>query len=185
MGLDDIHVINDEDYGRVARLQRESRMILSKEMERLDSKKTNMDTEVNNKKRMILLNATYRDKQRQYLILMFLLIFVFLLCLVIVFFQERLGYTSFVMDFMLVFVIGIGGISAYFVYLNILGRDPIDFSKINDEGLLQPVNIIDATKPKTDVASGDLIPISKECVGAECCGPGYTYNSANGVCNKI
>ena len=181
MGIDDI--INNQHYDRVTGLQQFSKMVMEKEINRLDSKKANMDSEESNKKRMILLNRTYQDRQRKNLLLMFLFLMIFLVCLVIVFFQERLGYTSVIMDLLLVVVITVGGVSAYFVYMNILSRDNIDFSKRNNDGLLQPVDILDATKTKTNVASGDLIPLlTKECVGAACCGPGFTYN--NGVCAK-
>lgn len=184
MGLDNI--INYQDYDRVTALQTISKKVVEREIDRLDQKKANIDSEEKNKQRMILLNRTYQDRQRQNLILMFLFVMIFLVCLVIVFFQERLGYTSVMMDFLLVFVIAIGGISAFFVYLNILSRDNVDFSKMNDDSLLQPVDIIDSNIPKTNVASGDLIPLStKECVGKECCGPGFTYNVSSdgkGVC---
>jgi len=178
------NILNNQDYDRVTTLQQFSKTIVENEIKRLDSKKTNMDSEVNNKNRMILLNRTYQERQSKFLVLMFIFLMILLCCLVIVFFQERLGYTSVMMDFLLILVIVLGGISAYFVYFDILRRDKIDFSKISDDGLIQPVDIINLTKLKTDVASGDLIPLSKkECVGAECCGPGYSYNS--GICNAI
>ena len=178
-------IIKNDDYDRVTGLQKVSKMVMENEIKRLDSKKTNIDSEESNKERMILLNRSYQDRQRQNLLLMFLFLLIFLACLVIVFLQERLGYTSVMMDFLLVFVIGIGGISAYFVYVNILNRDNLDFSKMNEDGLLQPEEIIDSTKAATDVESGDLIPLSKECVGAECCkAPGYKYDAVNNECKK-
>jgi len=181
--MDPDNIINNEDYDRVTGLQNFSKMVMEKEIKRLDAKKANIDSEESNKKRMILLNRTYQDKQRQHLLLMFLFLLIFLACLVIVFLQERLGYTSVMMDFMLVLVITIGGVSAFFLIMNILSRDKLDFSKISEDGLMQPKEIIDLTKAKTDVASGDLIPLSKDCVGADCCSsPGFEYDKSSGVC---
>ena len=184
MGID--NVINNQDYDRVSGLQNISKMVMEKEINRLDSKKANMDSEESNKKRMILMNRSYQERQRQNLLLMFLFILIFLVCLVIVFFQERLGYTSVMMDFLLVLVIVIGGVSAYFVFLNILNRDQVDFSKINEDGLLQPNDIIDLNKRNNHVNSGNVNSISKECIGAECCtSPGYLYNKSSNMCNLI
>jgi hypothetical protein len=184
MGIDSI--IDNKDYDRVTELQKFSQMVVEDEIKRLDSKKNNIDSVESNKARMILLNRSYQDRQRQYLLIMVLFVSIFLACLVIVFLQERLGYTSVMMDFLLVFVIGIGGISAFFLYTNILNRDKLDFSKMNEDGLLQPNDIIDSITAATDVASGDLIPLSvKECVGAECCkNPGYSYDTVNKKCKK-
>ena len=178
-------IIKNDDYDRVSGLQNFSQLVMENEIKRLDSKKSNIDSEESNKERMILLNRSYQDRQRQNLLLMFLFLLIFLACLVIVFFQERLGYSSVMMDFLLVFVIFVGGISAYFVYMNILSRDKLDFSKMNEDGLLMPKEIIDSVTAAKDVESGDLIPLSKECVGAECCKhPGYKYDAADNECKK-
>ena len=57
--------------------QNEVKQILSDEISRLKAKKDNMDVENHNRDRMILLNQSYRDKQREYLLIMviFLLLF--------------------------------------------------------------------------------------------------------------
>ena len=184
MGILD-QIIKNDEYDRVSGLQNISQLVMENEIKRLDSKKSNIDSEESNKERMILLNRSYQDRQRQNLQLMFLFLLIFLACLVIVFFQERLGYSSVMMDFLLVFVIVVGGISAYLVFMNILSRDKLDFSKMNEDGLLMPKEIIDSITAATDVESGDLIPLSKECVGAECCKhPGYKYDAAKNECKK-
>jgi hypothetical protein len=177
------HIINDEEYDNVANLQSISKNVVRDETARLVSKKSSMDAEYENTKRMMLFNQTYQERQKQYLILLSLFVFVFLICLVIVFMQERLGMTSLVVDMLLAIVVCIGGLSAYFLYLNILNRDKLDFSKINDAGLVHPSAKLESEVSEAAAAAGDITSITLDsCVGAACCGPGFTYK--NSTCLK-
>lgn len=179
--MDDI--INYEDYDKVAMLQSMSKNMVANETARLVSKQSSMEAEYENAERMLLFNQTYQDRQKHYLILLALFVFIFLICLVIVFSQERLGMTSIVMDLLLVIVICIGGISAYFLYLNILNRDKLNFSRIDDVGLMQPAEIIAAAKDTKDAESGDITAVTvNACVGSACCGPGFKYDSESLKC---
>lgn len=174
-------IINYEDYDKVAILQSMSNQMVNNETARLVSKQSSMDADYENTERMILFNQTYQDRQKQYLILLGLFVFTFLICLAIVFLQERLGVTSMIMDLLLVIVIGIGGISAYFLYLNILNRDKLNFSKINDVGLMDPAELMALNDDSKDAAAGDISAITlNACVGPACCGPGFAYD--NGTC---
>jgi hypothetical protein len=178
-------IINFEDYDNVAMRQSLSEKMVLNETARLVSKKSSMDAEYENTERMLLLNQTYQERQKQYLVLLALFILIFLICLVIVFMQERLGMTSIVMDSALVLVICIGGVSAYFVYMNILKRDKLNFSKINEIGLMQPAEIIAAAHDPEAAAKGDISMITlNSCVGAACCGPGFVYDDSTLTCQN-
>jgi hypothetical protein len=175
------HIINNEGYDKVATLQSMSKKIVRNETARLVSKKTNMDSAEENAERMLLFNQTYQERQKQYLVLLSLFVFVFFICLVVVFMQERLGMTSVVVDLLLAVVVSIGGVTAYYLYLNILNRDPLDFSKINELGLLpSPVKVVtedDTTETVVD-ANDITAKTLNACVGAACCGPGFVYNNS-------
>lgn len=177
-------IISNEDYDKVTSLQGLSNSIVNSETDRLELKKANMDAARQNAVRMLLFNQTYQERQKQYLILLSLFVFVFFICLAMVFVQERLGMTSIMIDLSLVVVVCVGGISAYFLYLNILNRDKLDFSKINEDGLLHPADKVESA---SDIAAkdGDITAITAEaCVGAECCGPGFVYENSTCIGGK-
>jgi hypothetical protein len=171
-------IISNSQFRKIASEQKAAGDVLDLEYNRLVSKKANMDAEIQNANRMILLNQTYRDRQKKYLILLTLFILTFGACLFIVFLQERLGYSSAIMDWILVFIVAIGFISAYFLYQNILSRDKIDFSKIQDEALIDPKEVDESYE---DAAKkGDISTLTVEsCKNEACCGPGYEYKLNN------
>ena len=60
-------IISNEDYTKLVNRQKETQSFLEIEIQRLESKKANMDDKEENAKRLILLNTSYRDKQNKYL----------------------------------------------------------------------------------------------------------------------
>ena len=52
-------------------------------------------------------------------------------------FNNRLKILIFI-DLLIVIILGVGFISAYFMYQNIQSRDNIEFSKLNDTALIHP-----------------------------------------------
>ena len=75
-------IISNEDYTKLVNRQKETQSFLEIEIQRLESKKANMDDKEENAKRLILLNTSYRDKQNKYLVLMTLFVLIFGACLI-------------------------------------------------------------------------------------------------------
>ena len=174
-------IISNEDYRKLSNRQKETKSFIDIEIQRLESKKANIDDKEENGKRIILLNTSYRDKQKKYLVLMTLFLLIFGVCLVLVFMQERMGFTSGMIDWVLIFIVSIGFISAYYLFQSIMSRDAIDFSKLNDTMLLPPEKMKDALAKEKK--KGDLSGIVNElCRGPQCCGPGYTFDKTGKVC---
>jgi hypothetical protein len=186
--MGDYQIINNEGVNMIKGKQNESKRIVLTEIERLKVKKSNMDAERNNADRMILLNQSFRDRQQQYLMIVFLFLFVFVISLAIVFFQEKLGITTIFMDLLLIVIVGSAIFYAVFMFSDIFSRDPVDFSKIRQEGgnLKNVLKLQDKANAanKDALAKGALTQaIGTTCVGAECCGPGFTWNAETNMCS--
>lgn len=170
-------ILSTEQKNTIASKQTEYKNIVNNELQRLESKQSNMDTERDNQNRMIMLNRTYQQRQKAYIVLMVLFIIIFALCLAIIILQKRFGFSSNFTDFLVVFIIGLGFITAFVMYQNILSRDKIDFSKYSNNAAI----LIDAKRDKTFSnleEEGNLSEMTgKLCVGKECCGPGFNYTN--------
>jgi len=180
-----VDIIANYDYQLVNSKQHQVKSILETEIDRVTMKKANLDIEKFNAERMILLNESYRDKQKQYIFLLVLFIVTFGICLALVFFQERLGYNSTVMDILIFFVVASGLLTAFNTIQGIFRRDKIDFSRINQNapGMIDAKKIDINKENKDALAKGDISTINDTaCRGAECCGPGYKYDPINKRC---
>lgn len=180
-------IISNDQYDLISNQQRHSKKIVAKEINRLQQKKNNMDVERHNADRMILLNNSYKEKQKHYLILLVIILLTFGISLAIVFLQERLGYSTTVMDWLIIFVVAIGIISAFNLLNNILMRDNIDFNKLSqyDNSILLPTSSIGDSNNNYDekAKAGQISEASAEaCRGPDCCGPGYTWDSGANQC---
>ena len=178
-------VLSNEDIVNITGKQNEVKQILSDEISRLKAKKDNMDVENHNRDRMILLNQSYRDKQREYLLIMVIFLILFGIALGLVFLQERLGISTFVLDWIIVFIVAFGLITGFTMYTNIQKRDAIDFSKISQtSGNL--LNVEKDSKEYSEASKEGRISdaLAETCQGAACCGPGYSYNSGANECQK-
>jgi hypothetical protein len=176
------NIITHDQHTKMVNKQRETQNVIKTELDRLNTKKSNMDADEYNANRIILLNESYREKQRLYLVLMATLLITFGLSLILVFFQERLGYSSIFIDTLIVIILVSGFISVYYQYENIQSRDKIDFSKLSNTMLLHPSEFEKDDYGKAK-ASGDISAMSASiCKGSVCCGPGLTYNTNAHIC---
>jgi hypothetical protein len=178
-------IISNEQVNKITTNQAEVLAIVKDEKERLFLKKGNMDAEANNAERMLLLNQTHRDRQHQYLVVMVLFLIVFGICLGIVVLQKKFGYSSIFMDVLIVLVIGSGMVTAFFMVSNIITRDPIDFTKVDQNG----GNLIDVSKlvASTDaaaIAAAAATSSASACKGSDCCGPSNKWDPSLMRCTK-
>lgn len=172
----DMEIISSENYSKTINQQKKSDIVLTHELERLQSKKANIDEQEQNAKRMILLNRSYRDKQKSYLIMMTIFLVILGLCLLVIFLQQRMGFSSAIMDWILILIIGIGIVSVYYAYINIWIRDKVDFSKLNNSSLASPSEFKDEYAEQKE--KGDLTGMTVNlCKGEACCGPGFSYET--------
>lgn len=178
-------VLSNEDISNITGKQNEVKRLLSDEISRLKAKKDNMDVENHNRDRMILLNQSYRDKYREYLLIMVIFLILFGIALGLVFLQERLGISTFVLDLIIVFIVAFGIITGISMYTNIQKRDAIDFSKISQtSGNLLNVEKDSKEYSKASKEGRIIDAVAETCKGAACCGPGYYYNSGTNECQK-
>lgn len=176
------NIISHDQHAKMMNKQKQTQLTLQTEIERLDTKKASIHAYEQNAKRSVLLDQSYKEKQKMYLILMMTFVIMFGLCLIIFFVQERLGYSSVFLDLLIIFILASGFISAYFQYESIQIRDKIDFSKLNDTMLIHPSKFKenDYTEAKKDGKISDMS--ASICKGAECCGPGFVYDTDLNKC---
>jgi len=178
-------IISENDYDLVKTRQTQVKNIIETELERIQSKKNNMDTENFNKDRMILLNESYRDRQKEYIFLLVLFLVIFGVSMALVFFKERLGFSTIAIDVLIFLVIGSGLITAFNTLQGIFRRDNIDFSRIKQDSSVMIKPFEKNEEHKKAAESGDIITASTEqCVGPACCTPGYHYDTTNNICKK-
>jgi hypothetical protein len=173
-------IISRDQYSAIVQSQNKTESVINHEIQRLESKKSNVDEKEENAKRMVLMMRTYRDKQKAFLTILTVLVFTFGIALCIVFLQERLGVTNTFLDILIVCIVTIGIVISIFMYFNIQRRDKIDFSKLDsaqmDSGAVNNDLQINAKK-------GDITGVSEAlCRGSECCGPGFEYNEEENNC---
>lgn len=169
--------ISNEDIEKIKRQQNQTYTLVKDETSRLQLKKDNMDVENQNRNRMITLNQSYRDRQREYLLIMIIFLILLGMSLALVFLQERLGISTFVLDWAIIFIVAFGIITGYLMINSIYKRDNIEFSKLSQEngGLLKAKS---EKKEYTDATEEGRITdaVAITCEGASCCGPGYTFS---------
>lgn len=168
--MPEYNVISNEESSHLKNLQQKGIHIIKAEKERLERKKDNIVSRANNAERMILLNQTYQLKQKQYLILIMIFVVTLAICALIIFMQERLGVKKTTLDMLMIAVVVIGFISAYFTYNDILSRDKINFNKLSMDhvDILSPAKL--AEKVQEMKKEGKITNANAgTCYGPSCC----------------
>jgi hypothetical protein len=173
-------IISRDQYSTIVESQNKTESVIKHEIQRLDSKKHNMDEKEENRRRVVLMTRSYRDKQKAFLTILTVLVLTFGIALCVVFLQERIGVTNALLDIFIVCIVTFGIVISIFIYFDIQRRDKLDFSKLDSAQMESG-----ATKNnlETSEKKGDISGISDAlCRGSECCGPGFEYNEDENTC---
>jgi hypothetical protein len=164
-------MISNEEILQYRKYQNDVNEIITSEHSRLNSKIANIDANITNQDRMILLNTSYRDKQKKYILIILIFVWMFISALLIIFFQQTFGFSTQVLDVLIFLIIGGGLISAVLVYQEIQNRDKIDFNQLSktSSNLLPAKPILKVTD--TDPNNITQASSSTICRGSTCCDP--------------
>lgn len=158
--------------------------LLSNEQQRLADKKTRIDQALDGQKRLISLNDSYRLRYTQYIKMVIIAIIVLVTWTVL----NQLNALGLLPGpfyaFLLVILITAGIFSCYFIYLDILNRDNMNFNEITipPPTKLTPEEI--KKNQEAAAAAGNLLGTINfnGCLGAECCSTGSKWDQGNSVC---
>jgi len=159
--------------------------IVTDEKSRLLLKKQNIDGAIDEQKRMIQINDSYRQRY-SYQVQMIIVAVITLVAFIFISFLSR----TFTMvpgvffDVLSVIVICVGFFTDLYIYLDIMKRDPMHFDELDLAGpvILTPAEL--EAQRAAAAKSGNLlgsINISG-CVGPTCCDSTTKWDAGNSVC---
>ena len=166
--------------------QTDVKEIVDTELNRLNQKKTNVDTALEGQKRMVQLNESYRQRYLYYTRVLVIFVVFLILYIIISLISKYLpdipqtlfDVIYFILGVLLVFIM-------YFFYLDYSNRDKMDFNKLNygPPNIPPSANQI-AEEQKLALKSGDLLGSINitGCVGDKCCSVGTKWDSGNSIC---
>lgn len=168
--------------------QTDVKNIVDTELNRLQQKKTNVDTALEGQNRMVQLNESYRQKYSYYTRVLVIVVIFLVLYIIISVFNKYLSDIPQALFDVIYFILGILLLFVlYFFYLDYSNRDNMDFNKLN----YGPPNIPASAnqireQQRNALKMGDLLGsiTITGCVGDKCCSDGTKWDSGNSVCVK-
>jgi hypothetical protein len=159
--------------------------IVDTEKNRLLLKKQNVDNALEGRKRAALLNDSYRQRYAEYTKMIIVVVFTLVIFVALTLLGRYVTIIpSFIIELLCIITIAIGLFMCYFIYLDIAGRDKLNYNEINLDGpsILTPNQI--AQNQKTQAAAGNLLGTIKlqGCIGNDCCSTGTVWDASNSVC---
>jgi hypothetical protein len=161
--------------------------IIEAEKERLLLKKQTVDDSLQQQKRLIQLNNSYRLRYTDYIKIMLFITFVIILFVGIILAQRYFPFIpSIVYEIALILLIPISIIIMYYRFRNLMMHNNMNYEEID----YKPPNILsDQAKLAAQVKareaqekSGDLLGGLSGCVGKDCCSGTTQWDSGNLVC---
>jgi hypothetical protein len=156
--------------------------IVNAEKQRLVAKKQGVDNAAFGQKRAVELNNSNRLRQNSYTNLLIILIITLALFVGIMIASNYLTFVpQVVFDLLSIIVISVGIYIALYSFLDIQGRNNMDFNQLDLAGMNNSV----AGNAKASGAGGtNLISGSTGCVGSDCCGPSTVWDQGNNICRQ-
>ena len=105
--------------------------VATREIDRLNAKKTEVDDAYNTNKRLVDLNDSYRKRQSKYNYMMFIVISFFVIMIILMQIQKAVPVISGLLTFITLILAIVVIIYVLFILADIYRRDPNDFDKIN------------------------------------------------------
>jgi hypothetical protein len=154
--------------------------IVHQEQERIDKKSVGIKTAMDSQDRMIFLNQSYASRMREYSYMIMVIAISLVLAVLVIFFKSFLP--AFLVNILVLIILGIGFAWAVAIYLGIRNRDYIDFDKIYSA----PIDI-SGNPIATAANSGDVSSLMDfnfgTCIGNACCqSTGLIYDNTTNTC---
>lgn len=159
--------------------------IVTNELDRLNSKKTKIDSALVGQKRAVSLNDSYRQRYVQYINIIITIVIALVLIIGLSLLSNAFEVIpSFVVNILIIIIVVITMYICYVIMSNIKSRDKIDYNKL------------DLAPPKVATAS-ELVKIEEQqakagnllgginlmgCIGDKCCSTGTYWDQDNSVC---
>jgi hypothetical protein len=159
--------------------------IVDAEKERLLLKKQQVDSELDSKKRGIMMNESYRERFQQYTRMVIVIIFTLAIFIALIFIGSTFTFIPDYVITVLSLIVLIGGIFyAYFILVDVNARDKINYSELDLNGpyILSPEEI--KKKSENNAKQGILFDSMNlgTCVGENCCSDGLTWDQEKQQC---
>jgi len=158
-------------YSTIRKNQNDLDDIIKREQQRLNAKQQTVDDALFQQTRLQTLNNSYRLRYKHYLYMLMIVIVMLVLIIVL----NRLGKSlsiipEAVVDMLYVAVIAGGGFMLYFALLDMRRRDHMDFEKVKLKAPAENRTAAEeGTARRTMISEGDLLGLSLDCVGKDCC----------------
>jgi len=165
------HEATYNTYGTIRKNQNDLDDIIKREQQRLNAKQQTVDDALFQQTRLQTLNNSYRLRYKHYLYMLMIVIVMLVLIIVL----NRLGKSltmipETLIDMLYVAVIAGGGFMLYFAFLDMRRRDHMDFEKVKLKAPAEDRTAAEeGTARRTMISDGDLLGLSLDCVGKDCC----------------
>lgn len=161
--------------------------IIDAEKQRLLLKKQTIDDSLQQQKRLIQLNNSYRLRYTDYIKIMLFITFVIIIYVGIVLAQRYLPFIpSIVFEVILILFIPISIIIMYYRFRNLMLHNNMNYDEIDFKPptiLSDKEKLAEQVKAReTQQKSGDLLGGLSGCIGKDCCGETTQWDSGNLVC---
>lgn len=168
----------DESVSAVLTKQKQVNNILQSELDRLATKKDQLDEAQKGQMRVLMMNESYRKRQAEYTKLIIAVVFVFALVIVMRYVREIFNILPDAL-YTLIHILLFAGLIIYsfIIYINVSSREKINFDRLDIPGP-KTESTADYDKRNSDaIKSGDLLGVSDSnlCKGAACCSENQTF----------
>ena len=166
--------------------------ILEKERQRLEQKKTNIDTTLAAQGRLMTLNDSYRKRYSRYTQMIAIFVFAVIAFLLVSALPRVAPFIPrFLIDIMSFFIVLIAAFKMFFLFTEIQGRSNTNYDELDIppsvdlSGNLTSIDIGQTEKSEYNI--GDIATLLSSygistCFGGDCCPDGYIYDKVTNKC---
>ena len=160
--------------------------VVTNEYNKLQAQQTGIDNAYTTKKRLTEINQSYYSKLSSWIYMIIILVIALAICGIVLYFREM---SPALVDFIIIIILAITIIWIYFIYVDMLRRDPINY----DELLLEPPagakitsGAVENTIPDPNNITVSTKATTIQCANEGCCLIGVTvWDSNNNSCRPV
>ena len=178
----------DADVSAVLTKQKQVNNILQSELDRLSTKKEQLDEAQKGQMRVLMMSESYRKRQAEYTKITIAIVIVFAVVIILRYVREIFNILPDAF-YTLLHILLFAGVIIYsvIIYINVSSREKINFDRLDIPGPKTESKADFEKRNAAAIKSGDLLGVSNSnlCKGAACCTVGDTkWDSEKQKCVK-